>query len=181
LLGGSLGLGLWPSRVIALPTRALHVLDAKAFQVLVAIASRVVPMPDADPVAIAHAVDEALVRVPSEAQVDINRLLKVFENALPGLILDGRTAPFTRLPSTAQDRVLERWRDSRLVMRRGGYHALRKLCLGAYYGDSKTWKRIQYPGPPDTAGFDFDDSKAGTPAWLTAEAARQKTDGGAAP
>ena len=164
-LGGAAGLALWPTRQIAAPTRPLLVVDATAFQVLVAVASRVVPMEDADPVAIAHGVDEALTRVPAEARTDMNTLLKVFENALPGLLLDGRRAPFTRLGPEAQDKVLERWRDSRLVMRRGAYHALRKLCLATYYSAPSTWKALRYPGPPDTAGFSWDDSKAGTPGW----------------
>lgn len=159
-LGGS-GLLLYPGQHVAAPTQALRVLDERAFQVMVAIAARVVPYPGADAVAIAHAVDASLSRTVPEAQADVVKLLGLFENALPGLLLDGRAAPFTRLDPDAQDRALERWRDSRLVLRRSGYHALRRLCLGAYYADPITWPALHYRGPPDLAGFAHLDSKAG--------------------
>jgi hypothetical protein len=177
LLGGALlalggaGLALSPTRTLAQPRRRLLVVDERGFQVLVAIAARVVTVPGADPAAIAHGVDEALSRAVPDAQKDLASLLGLFENALPGLLLDGRARPFTQLGPEAQDRVLESWRDSRLVLRRGGYHALRKLCLGVYYGGAETWPALHYAGPPDLGGFAHDDSKAGTPEWLAAREA----------
>jgi hypothetical protein len=159
-LGGG-GLALYPGRHLAFPPGALHVLDERSFQVMVAIAARVVLAPHADPVAIAQGVDEALSRAVAEGQADLVKLLGLFENALPGLLFDGRTAPFTRLDAAGQDRVLTSWRDSRFVVRRSGYHALRRLCLGVYYGDPRAWPSIGYAGPPDLGGFVYDDSKAG--------------------
>jgi hypothetical protein len=159
-LGGT-GLLLYPGRHLAAPTQALKVLDERAFQVMVAIAARVVPYPGADAVVIAQAVDTALSCTAPESQSDLVKLLGLFENALPGLLLDGRAAPFTRLDPEAQDRVLTRWRDSRLVLRRSGYHALRRLCLGAYYADPSAWPVLHYRGPPDLGGFAHLDSKAG--------------------
>jgi Gluconate 2-dehydrogenase subunit 3 len=167
LLGGALlalgggGLLFYPGRRVAAPARALQVLDERTFQVMVAIAARVVPFPGADPVAIAHAVDASLACTAPESQADLRKLLGLFENALPGLLLDGRAAPFTRLDPDAQDRALERWRDSRLALRRSGYHALRRLCLGAYYADPISWPALRYRGPPDLGGFAHLDSKAG--------------------
>jgi len=164
LLGGALlvlgagGLALSPTRRLASPLRRLLVIDERGFQVMVAIASRVVTVPGADHVAIAQGVDEALSRAVPDAQKDLAALLGLFENALPGL-------------PAAQDRVLASWRESRLVLRRGSYHALRKLCLGVYYGDASTWAALHYAGPPDLGGFAHDDSKAGTPAWLAAREA----------
>jgi len=177
LLGGALlvlgagGLALSPTRRLASPLRRLLVIDERGFQVMVAIASRVVTVPGADHVAIAQGVDEALSRAVPDAQKDLAALLGLFENALPGLLLDGRARPFTHLDPAAQDRVLASWRESRLVLRRGSYHALRKLCLGVYYGDASTWAALHYAGPPDLGGFAHDDSKAGTPAWLAAREA----------
>jgi hypothetical protein len=164
-LGGG-GLLLFPGRQIASPTKPLLVLEARTFQVMVAIAARVVPIPGADPVALAHGVDASLARAVPEAQADLVTLLGLFENALPGLLFDGRPIPFTRLDSEAQDRALRSWRDSRLVVRRSGYHALRRLCLGAYYGEPASWPALRYKGPPDLAGFAYLDSKdgAGGPA-----------------
>ncbi len=169
LLFGGGGLALYPTRHLASPTKPLRVLDDRGFQVVVAIAARVVTAPDADPIVLASRVDEALSRTPPEAQADLAGLLGLFENALPGLLLDGRAAPFTRLDGPAQDRVLESWRDSRLALRRSGYHALRRLCFIAYYGDERAWPSIHYGGPPDVSGFFHDDSRAGTPEFLAAQ------------
>lgn len=176
LLGGALlalggGLALAPGKHLANPTRALRVLDVHTFQVMVAVAARVVTAPGVDPVAVAEGVDEALSRALPESQADLVKLLGLFENALPGLLLDGRMAPFTRLDGPAQDRVLEHWRDSRFVLRRSGFHALRRLCLGVFYGDPSAWPSIHYGGPPDLGGFAHDDSKAGTPGWSEPDAA----------
>lgn len=167
-LGGA-GLFFYPTKHVAEPTRPLKVLDDRAFQVLVAIARRVVTVQGADPIAIAEKVDESLLATPPEARADLNKLLGLFESALSGLVFDGRPRPFTRLDGAAQDRVLEQWRDSSVTLRRGGYQALRKLCLAGHYGNEASWKGIHYPGPPNTGGFINDDSKAGTPEWLAAQ------------
>jgi hypothetical protein len=168
LLGGG-GLALYPTRHLASPTKALRVLDDRGFQVIVAVAARVISAPDADAIVLAERIDESLSRLPPEAQGDLRGLLGLFENALPGLLLDGRATPFTRLDGAAQDRALESWRDSSLLLRRSGYHALRRLCFIAYYGDERAWPGIHYGGPPDVGGFFHDDSKAGTPEWLAAQ------------
>lgn len=160
VLGGA-GLALQPTRHLAEPVRALAVLDDRGFQVMVAIAARVCSFEGVDPVLVAHGVDEALARAVPEARVDLAKVLGLFENALPGLLLDGRARPFTQLDGPAQDRVLTAWRDSSLVLRRGAYHALRKLCLGACYSEPSTWRALRYPGPPLLGGLFYDDSKAG--------------------
>jgi len=168
-LGGA-GLALYPSGHVASPTRPLLVLAPSSFQVLVAVASRMVTAKGADPVAVAHGVDEALTRVPVEAQVDLNKLLGLLENALPGLLLDGRMQPFTRLEGASRDRVLESWSTSRFAIRRTGYQALRKLCLAAYYSEESSWGPLGYAPPSHMNAMAYDDSKAGTPEWLEAQA-----------
>jgi hypothetical protein len=162
-LGGG-GLALYPTRETVTPTRPLRVLRPRSFQVLAAIARRVVTAPDADPGAIAHGADDALTSVPAEAQGDFNDLLGLFETALGGLVLDGRVRPFTRLSPEEQDRALESWRDSRLALRRTGYQALRKLCLAAHYARPESWASAHFP-PPTPVGEPYDDSLMGTPAW----------------
>ena len=153
LVGGALlgltgaGLGLWPSRIRFVPQRALRVLDPAGFNVLAQVAARVAPS-DGDPVAIAHGVDETLVAQTPEAQDDFRKLLRLLENGLARLLLDGRPRNFTRLVAASQDAALAAFRDSRLVVRRSGYHALRKLCLAVYYAAPSTWGVIGYPGPP---------------------------------
>ena len=162
---GGVGLGLFPSRHLADPTRALLVVPETGFQVLVAVARRTVTEPGADAVAIAHGVDALASHMAREVQGDFVRLLGLFESALAGLLLDGRALPFTRLPADAQDAVLARWRSSSLALRRGGYQALKKLTCLAHYMTPSSWAEIGFP-PPTPVGEPYDDSKMGTPAWL---------------
>jgi TAT (twin-arginine translocation) pathway signal sequence len=163
-LGGT-GLALFPTRYSVKATRALRVLDERCFQVLAAVARRVVRDPGADAVAIAHGVDDLLPRLPVETQVDFRRLVLLFESALGGLLLDGRLRPFTRLSDEEQDRVLMRWRDSRIAVRRVGYEGLKKICYIAHYVQPASWADIGFPPPMSVSG-PYDDSKMGTPEWL---------------
>lgn len=172
-LGGGV-LALYPSGHVASPTGPLLALEPLSFQVLVAVAGRMVVAKTANAVAIAHAVDLALTRTSPEAQADMNKLLSLLENALPGLVFDGRVQPFTRLSLESRDRVLESWRTSRFALRRSGYQALRKLCLASHYLEEKTWGPLGYKPPTGLNGMAYDDSKAGTPEWL---AAQPKGDG----
>ncbi len=161
LLGGG-GLALFPTKEQAAPAHALAVLSPRNFQVLVAVARRVSP-PSADAAKIALGVDDVLRRAPVEVQRDFNKLLGLFENALPGLLLDGRFMPFTRLSPDEQDGVLVAWRDSRLALRRTGYHALRRICLAVAYTDESLWPALGYapPAPGTYTAMAYDDSKMG--------------------
>jgi len=159
LLGGGT-LAVLPTKEVAAPTRALAVIGARGFQVLAAVAQRVVP-DTVDAAFVAHGVDDLLRRAAPEAQADFNNLLGLFENALPGLIFDGRVLPFTRLSPESQDRVLRSWRDSRLALRRNGYQALRRICLATAYADERTWPAVGYAPPSGLNAAAYDDSKLG--------------------
>jgi hypothetical protein len=145
---GGLGLVVWPSRIVHRARRPLRVLDERQFAILAAVAARMVTAPGADPIEIAHGVDLTLTFGSLEAQKDFQRLLLLLESALAGLAFDGRGRPFTRLSPEAQDAVLAAWRDSRLVVRRSGYQALRKLTEAAHYASPSSWASVGYPGPP---------------------------------
>lgn len=176
LLGGALlalggvGLALYPSKEVGAATGPLLVLDGRSFQVLVAIASRVVTAKGRDAVAIAHGVDRLLSYSIPETQDGLNKLLGLFENALPGLVLDARIMPFTRLSADSQDGVLESWRTSRIELRRLGYQALRKLCLASYYMEESSWGPLAYQPPQSLRALAYDDSQVGTPEWVRARA-----------
>jgi len=162
LILGAGGLAAIPTKDVATPTRALVVLSKRSFQVLVAFATRVLPW-GSDAVKVVHGVDDMLRCAPSEAHRDFNDLLGLFENALPGLIFDGRVLPFTRLSPAAQDAVLRHWRDSRVEVRRTGYQALRRICLAVAYTDEALWPPIGYTARPvdSLRAIAYDDSKAG--------------------
>ncbi len=167
---GGVSLAFYPSKEVGVPTEPLAALEARSFQVLVALVSRVVTAKGANPVAIAHGVDRSLSYALPETQEAINKLLGLFENALPGLLLDGRIKPFTRLSPESQDAVLESWRTSRIELRRNGYQALRKLALTAYYMEESSWGPLDYQPPPSLRAIAYDDSQVGTPEWLRARA-----------
>jgi len=97
------------------------------------------------------AVDTILSMQDESARIEVQRLLLLFENALPNFLLAGRTQPFTQLPVELQERVLLEWRDSRITLRRSGYLALRTLVNAAYYASPAVWPALKYPGPP--SGF----------------------------
>ncbi len=149
LAAGACTVHAWPVPDRYPPQGNLQCLDPRTFVVLAAIAARTVQDPVADPVAIAHAVDRTLGLAAPEVAVEFVQLLNLFESGLAGLLLDGRLRPFTRLPPEQQDQVLIAWRDSRFVLRRSGYTALRKLTLAAHYASPKTWEGVGYPGPPE--------------------------------
>lgn len=171
LLGGALlalggtSLALFPTRHQGSPSHPLRVLGEGPFQVMVAVARRMVTDPGADPVAIAEQVDVLATCLPPEVQRDIVKLLGLFESALGGLLLDGHLLPFTRLSPEDQDRVIERWRTSRIALRRSGYQALKKLSYLAHYVEPWSWAAIGFPSPAKV-GEPYDDSKMGTPEWL---------------
>ena len=148
LAAGGAGLHLFPSRVRYRPRRALEVFDAAEFNVLGHVAACVVTAPACDPEEIVHSVDHALAMQAPEAASDFKKLLGLLESGLAGLILDARPRNFSRLDAAAQRAALHAFRDSRLVLRRSGYHALRKLCLASYYARESTWADVGYPGPP---------------------------------
>lgn len=178
LLGGALlgvagaGLAAWPTTRTWVPATKLLFLSERAFAILAAVASRVVPTAQ-DPGSIAQRIDASLIDVPPETRADIEQLLLLFDNALAGAALDLRFAPFTALDAAQQDRVLERWRDSRITLRRGGYQALRRLCLAIHYSELSTQRVSGFEGPRRVPGLDYDDSKIGTPEWLAAQAQAQ--------
>lgn len=151
LLGG-LGLALRPSRLV--PAEGLHVLGAKQYSVLAAVADRICPAagegaPGARALDVARQIDGRLRDLEPATQAAIGMLLDVFESALTGAIFGERLAPFTQLDAEAQDRVLAQWRASEAAFRRTAFGALNSLISSTYYGDSRTWTRLGYPGPPE--------------------------------
>ena len=122
-----------PAQEIAAPRGQLQVLEPRAFQVLVAVAMRVVDAPGADPVQIAQNVDESLSFARARGAEGLQQAPDALrERPRRACSSTGASVPFTRLSGPAQDDVLRSWRDSSLALRRTGYHALRKICLAAH-------------------------------------------------
>jgi hypothetical protein len=147
LVAGGTVVAIIPGDTSVKPTGQLFSISAKAFPVLAAVAARVLAGTTASPSDIAMKVDGALRWASPESRKDLTSALLLLENALGGLLLRGKPTPFTELDENAQDAALQAWRDSRLVLLRGAYHALRKLCLAAHYATPAGWPDTGYPGP----------------------------------
>lgn len=163
LLFAGVGLSAIPGAHVADPVAPLAVFDDRAFQVLVAVARRVVVAKDVDYVALAHRIDESLTHAVPEARADVVKLLHLLDSALAGVLFDRRATPFTRLSADDQDAVLLEWRESSLALRRSGYQALRKLCLVAHWGEEASFAAVGYapPAPGSFRPVAYPDSKWG--------------------
>jgi hypothetical protein len=151
-IGGAASLALRSSRLLPAPAEGLRVLDAREYSVVHAIAGRVIPdrpdFPSIDQVRVALNVDRILERTDSEAQREVKQLFGVFENALAAFAFGQRVRPFTQLSPAEQDDVLAEWQNSRLVIRRTGFEAIRGLVVAGYYSSRLVWKPVGYGGPP---------------------------------
>jgi hypothetical protein len=150
-LGGSGWLAFKRGARVRLP-EGMQVLNERDYALVQALIQRLVPrrqgFPDPDVLETAKAFDHILTQVDDSARMELKQLMMLFENALPAFLFGARTQPFTQLSVDEQERVLTEWRDSRIVLRRSGYVALRTIIMGAYYGNPAVWPAVKYPGPP---------------------------------
>jgi hypothetical protein len=160
-LGGAGFLASRGTRMAPPPKEPLQVLDATGYAIVHALCERLVSprpgTPTVDQVNTAYNVDAILTHAGADVRKEVKQLLGLFENGLAGFLFGGRTHPFTQLSPEEQDEVLREWRDSRLMVRRTGYQALRSLALAAYYSSELSWPAVGYPGPPQ--GFHQPDAK----------------------
>ncbi len=120
--------------------------------VLLAVANRFIPerkgFPRPSDIGLPLRMDRVAAMADHATQTDLRRLVRLFESALAGLVLDGQPQLFTESPPERQDRRLAAWAGSRLPLRRTGFRALKRLVYASYYASPETWSAIGYPGPP---------------------------------
>lgn len=152
---GGVGLSLRSTRLLP-ETPELKVFSDKEYAILHAMAARICPggdgLPSIDELEVCQQMDSLFSRMSARDQKDMKLALKVFENALAGLVLEGRVTPFTQLEPAQQDKVLEHWRDSRLTTARVIYRSVRDLVAATYWGNPKCFAAVGYPGPPALGG-----------------------------
>lgn len=148
---GGIGLALQPTAIVA-PPGPLQALSPRQYAVLVALAETVLPpregLPSTHEVGVAAKVDALLATLHPGVATELGQALLLLENALPGLLLDGRIRPFSQASLEERTRVLERWRTSRLTVRRQVFRGLSALVASAYWADPRTHAYIGYKGPP---------------------------------
>jgi hypothetical protein len=154
-VGGALPLALRSTLVKGTPRR-LALLTVEEHAILVAVIGRLVPgdgagatWPTAEALDCAGKVDALMASVNPSMGAEFRRLLRLFENALFGLVTAGSPTPFTRCSPAAQDARLEAWRHSRVALLRSGYQALKRLAHATYYSSPEIDALIGYPGPPE--------------------------------
>ena len=148
LAAGGISLGMWQGGALLPLPEGLLALDAFAFSVVTAATPAILQRPDADAHASAIKVDAALSFAAPEAQAEFRDFTRALNSSLLGTLLDGRVTPFLALSGNARADALEHWRFSRLLVRRSGYQALKKLVCAAYYASPSTWAGVGYAGPP---------------------------------
>lgn len=152
---GGVGLAVMPGALTP-PRRPLRALTPRQYAVLAAFAERTCPRgdgwPSADQLDVAGFVDDQLAECPPTLAEEVGAGLLLLENALVGLLLDGRPRTFTGSSPEQQDRILAAWRDSRLAVRRSVIKGVGSLCAVAYWSSPEIWPRAGYPGPPEVPG-----------------------------
>jgi hypothetical protein len=147
-LAGAVPLALRRTRLLALPQTPLRFFSPKEYSVYSAVAARIVHPLSASELRVAEKTDTLMAAADPDSQRDLRQLLALFDNALAGLLFDGRPTPFTQLSADEQDHSLRQWRDSRLAFRRSAFQAMQRLSLAMAYSDPRTFEGIGYTGPP---------------------------------
>ena len=166
VVGGSTGLALRRTRLRYKPSKPLKFLTEEEFNIFSAVADRIIPGSDNHPSAselqVGEKADAVMARGEPVARGEFKQLLGLFDNALASLLFDFRITPFTQLEPEAQDEAIERWQGSRIVLRRTGYQALKRLTCACYYASPESWPSIGYEAQYELAK-QVDTAQAVTP------------------
>jgi len=128
----------------------LQVLTPNQAEIFTAIAERMVDSGDPTMPAVRDtraivSIDQALVQVDPAVQSQLGWLLIGFQWGPP--LLQFKFKTFTGMTAPERDRYLQDWADSRLLVRRLAFRALKNLSMLGYYAQDATWKGIHYDGP----------------------------------
>ena len=152
---GGVGLGL-RATVLRQPRVPLKSLDLRSFSVLAAVADTFCPgtaeLPTAWELQVPEGVDAFLASAHPGVAAELIQGLMLVENALPGLIFDGRVRPFSACSPAQQSASLAGMATSRVALRRTLYKALLGLVSATYWGHPDAYIHAGY-APPDFSGF----------------------------
>ena len=86
--------------------------------------------------------------LPPHLQHDVQQLLSLLTFAPTRRMIAG-LPPWSAVTRSEVQAFLSRWRFSRFTLLRSGYDALHRLVMAGWYGNTASWARIGYPGPPE--------------------------------
>jgi long-chain-alcohol oxidase len=116
--------------------------------------------PSASELGVDRDVAELVATLPSAERAEFATLLRALDGRVANLLLGGRPVRFSRLSSEARAAYLRGWSESRLAIKRRGFHALKRLAAGLYYApragvtSHPLWPRIGYEPPAPADGSD---------------------------
>ncbi|MEO8346450.1 MAG: hypothetical protein ABI607_12220 [Betaproteobacteria bacterium] len=96
-------------------------------------------------------IDVAVAGLPPSAQEELRQLFALLALPPTRMTLARVAAPWDQAGAPEVRAFLDRFRGSSFMLLRSAYGALHQLTFAAYYGNSSSWPRIGYPGPPDLA------------------------------
>lgn len=136
-----------PRQAIPLDSGALRHLDARAAQILVAVAEGIIGPDFLEKVPrFVPTFDAYLSSQRPQARRDLLLGLLLVENPLVTLWLARRLTGFSHLSIPERQLVLARLKASRREALRRAYVAFRRIGASAYYGSEANWSDIHYPG-----------------------------------
>jgi len=95
-----------------------------------------------------EAFDRALSGLEPEIQGEISQMFSLLLFAPTRIAIAGVGRSWREASAEDIAEFLRDWRDSRSELKRSGYRALTQLIQAAWYGSTRSWAAIGYPGPP---------------------------------
>jgi hypothetical protein len=93
-------------------------------------------------------VEHAVAGLPPAARKELEQLFALLSFAPTRCLVAGVWSSWPDASRESVAAFLAAWRDSRFTLLRSGYGALHQLILAAWYGNTRSWPAIGYPGPP---------------------------------
>jgi hypothetical protein len=93
-------------------------------------------------------VDRAVAGLPPGSRKELEQLFALLSFAPTRCLVAGVWSSWPDASRESVAAFLASWRDSRFTLLRSGYGALHQLILAAWYGNTRSWPAIGYPGPP---------------------------------
>jgi len=98
--------------------------------------------------AVVEAFDRAVIGLVPAVQEEISQLFALLGLGAGRFVVAGVRSAWPEATLAEVSAFLARWRNSRFALLQAGYLALTQLVVAAWYGNSDSWERIAYPGPP---------------------------------
>lgn len=94
-----------------------------------------------------QAVQDFMHFLPLRQQQQLDQLFNLMAHRFSRLGLTGLWLNLEELTLQQRVLILQRWRDSYLLILQQAYHGLRELLYGAFYGQPEHWHKLAYIAP----------------------------------